>query len=418
LQGLVGIIGIMALAALLSTDRRAIRFRPVIGALALQFALAILVFNVPPVTAAVQGLAEGVTQLLQLSEKGSAFLFGSLVSAVDEKGDPRPWGFIFAFKVLPILIFFSSLVAILYHLRIMQLIVAGLAYVLRRSLGVTGIESLAVAANVFLGQTEAPLCVKPFLPVMTRSQLMVVMTSGFATVAGSVLLGYVIMLGGGDEDRQRIFAMHLITASLMSAPGAFAIAKIIMPETEEPPDEAASIETMEVQGVNVLDAAAKGARDGLFLALNVGAVLIAFVSLIALLDWPLSAMGTSTAEVLGWVFWPAAWAIGVPASDASAIGGVMGIQIMATEFVAYQELATLLAPGADGAEPAISIRSGEIAAYALCGFCNFASIGIQLGGLGELAPSRRGDLARIVLRAMIGGMLACWMTASVASLFI
>ncbi|MEM9063863.1 MAG: nucleoside transporter C-terminal domain-containing protein [Planctomycetota bacterium] len=412
LQGFVGIASIIGFALLLSTDRRSIRLRPVIGAVLLQFLVAILVFNVPPVTVAVEWLARRVTDLLELSGNGASFLFGPLAS------EDGPAGFVFAFKVLPILIFFSSLVAILYYLRVMQLIVAGLAFVLRRTLGVTGLESLAVAANVFLGQTEAPLCVKPFLPTMTKSQLMVVMTSGFATVAGSVLLGYVEMLGAGNDELKQLYAKHLITASLMSAPGAFAIAKIVMPETEDAPDERSALSAIETPGVNIFDAAARGARDGLFLALNVGAMLIAFIALIALLDWPLAALGTSTAELLGYAFWPAAWAIGIEASDAGKIGGVMGLQIMATEFVAYLELASLIKPDEQTGMIAISERSGQIAAYALCGFCNFASIGIQLGGLGTLAPSRREDFARIVFRAMLGGMLACWMTASVASIFI
>lgn len=408
MQGLVGVLGILVIALALSTDRRAISVRTVLGAVALQFAIALLVFNVPPATAALRWVAEGVTGLLQMSEAGAVFLFGDLARA------DGPAGFVFAFRVLPILIFLSSLVAILYHLRIMQILIAGLAFCLRRTLGVTGLESLAVAANIFLGQTEAPLCIKPFLTRMTRSQLSVVMTSGFATIAGSVLLGYIAVLGGADPERQAMFAMHLITASLMSAPGAFAIAKIMVPETEDPPDERAAIREMELPGANVLDAAARGARDGLFLALNVGAVLIAFVSLVALADWPLGLVGTSVSEVLGMIFTPAAWAIGVRWEDANAIGGVMGLQIVATEFLAYAGLAEIASDPGSTVDP----RSIEIATYALCGFCNFASIGIQLGGLGELAPSRRADFARLVVRAMLGGMLACWMTASIAGLFL
>lgn len=240
------------------------------------------------------------------------------------------------------------------------------------------------------------------------------MTSGFATIAGSVLLGYIAVLGGDDPERQREFAMHLITASLMSAPGAFAIAKIVFPETEDAPDERTAIRAMELPGANALDAAARGARDGLHLALNVGAVLIAFVSLAALLDWPLRALGTSVSEVLGMLFTPAAWAIGVRWEDAQTIGGVMGLQIVATEFLAYARLSEIASDTDSGLDP----RSIAIATYALCGFCNFASIGIQLGGLGELAPSRREEFARLVVRAMLGGMLACWMTASIAGLFL
>jgi len=407
-HGLIGIAAIIAVAFAISSDRRAIRMRTVAGAVALQIASAVLVFLFPPAAAALRAVAEAATRLLTFSERGAVFLFGDLA-----RGD-GPAGFVFAFRVLPVLIFLSSLVAVLYHLRIMQRLIAVFAFVLRRTLGVTGLESLVVAANMLLGQTEAPLCIKPFLPTMTRSQLMVVMTSGFATIAGSVLLGYIAMLGGDDPDRQRAFAVHLITASLMSAPGAFAIAKIIVPETEDPPDERAAVRAMELPGANILDAAARGARDGLFLALNVGAVLIAFVSLVALLDWPLNALGTSVAEVLGIVFTPAAWAVGVAWEDAPAIGGVMGLQIVATEFLAYAELAELAGDPDSGLDP----RSVTIATYALCGFCNFASIGIQLGGLGEMAPQRRADFARLVVRAMLGGVLACWMTASIAGLFL
>jgi CNT family concentrative nucleoside transporter len=410
MQGLAGILGILALAFVFSTNRRKIRLRTVVGAVVLQFGIAVLVFNVPPATMVLQVIAEGVTELLELSEQGAVFLFGDLARADGSAG------FVFAFRVLPVLIFLSALVSVLYHLRLMQVVITGLAFVLRRTLGVTGLESLAVSANIFLGQTEAPLCIKPFLAKMTRSQLSVVMTSGFATVAGSVLLGYIAMLGGDDPERQREFAMHLITASLMSAPGAFALAKILVPETEEAPDEQAAIRQMDLPAANVLDAAARGAKDGLFLALNVGAVLIAFVSLVALVDWPLGAFGTSVSEVLGVVFMPAAWAIGVPWQDADVIGGVMGLQIVATEFLAYAELAEVA--GGLGETTVSDPRSITIATYALCGFCNFASIGIQLGGLGEMAPSRRGDFARLVVRAMLGGMLACWMTASIAGLFI
>jgi CNT family concentrative nucleoside transporter len=267
MQGLAGILGILALAFVFSTNRRKIRLRTVVGAVVLQFGIAVLVFNVPPATMVLQVIAEGVTELLELSEQGAVFLFGDLARADGSAG------FVFAFRVLPVLIFLSALVSVLYHLRLMQVVITGLAFVLRRTLGVTGLESLAVSANIFLGQTEAPLCIKPFLAKMTRSQLSVVMTSGFATVAGSVLLGYIAMLGGDDPERQREFAMHLITASLMSAPGAFALAKILVPETEEAPDEQAAIRQMDLPAANVLDAAARGAKDGLFLAASSSALV-------------------------------------------------------------------------------------------------------------------------------------------------
>jgi concentrative nucleoside transporter, CNT family len=321
-----------------------------------------------------------------------------------------------------------------------QVVVAGVAWVLRKSLGpgVTGAEAVSAAANIFVGQTEAPLFVRPFLPAMTRSQLHAVMAGGFATIAGSVMAAYVGLLGegwGGDTDEGRIlFAKHLMTASVMSAPASFVLAKVLLPEAETPASEdLASVRRIERTTRNVVDAAAAGATDGLRLAANVAAMLVAFVALLALVDLPLrklgetelvsgllgtfpGADGLSLSDILGWLLQPVAWLIGVPWKDAAPIGGIIGTGVIATEFLAYLKLQNLIQAG--GPHPMLDPRSAQITTYALCGFANIPSIAIQIGGLSALAPTRRGDLASLAPRAMLAGLLACWMTAAVASVFI
>ncbi len=422
--GVLGIVVLMGIAFALSTDRRRIPLRVVIGGIALQVLLGWLLLSYEPVVRGFEHVAAAVTRVILFANEGSRFIFGPLV---DTSG---PWGFVFCFQVLPIIVFFASLMAILYHWGIMQRIIAALAWVLRRTLGVTGSESLAVAANVFVGQTEAPLCVRPYIPRMTRSQVMALMTGGFATIAGSVLAAYVTMLGDSDPAQQVLFAKHLLTASVMSAPAALVMAKIIVPETEEPEDEAKLAVATGRTTRNVLDAAAAGATDGLRLAVNVAAMLVAFVSLLALVNWPLGELGRlpgiadwlhargvetlSLQTLLGWLLAPLAWVMGVPWSESATFASLLGEKLIATEFIAYTSLDQLIhAP-----QPGLSPRSAQIATYALCGFANFPSIGIQIGGLTALAPDRRSDFATLGLRAMIGGALASWMTACVASLFI
>ncbi|RMF72569.1 MAG: NupC/NupG family nucleoside CNT transporter, partial [Planctomycetota bacterium] len=386
--------------------------------------LAWLLLRFPPAVKAFNAITAGVNPVILFANDGSRFVFGNL------GGSDGPWGFVFAFQVLPIIIFFASLMAILYHWGVMQRVIAALAWVLRTSLGVTGTESLSMAANVFVGQTEAPLCVRPYIAGMTRSQIAALMTGGFATIAGSVLAAYVGILGGDDEAARILYAKHLLTASVLSAPAALVIAKIMFPETESPADESIRSIRMERTTRNTLDAAAAGATDGLRLAVNVGAMLIAFVALLAMLNWPLAWLGErawlqpilerhgvetlSIQVLLGWLFMPLAWTMGVPWEDCDAFGALLGEKLIATEFIAYLSLAREMHTD----DPLISARAAQIATYALCGFANFPSIAIQIGGLTALAPTRRSDFATLGLRCMIGGALASWMTASIAGLFI
>jgi len=423
LQGLIGIALLLAIAFLLSTDRRRISARVVIGGIALQFIVAVLCLRFPPVVAVFDWLGGVVNRIISFADAGTRFIFNDV-------SDPGgPWGFIFAVKVLPVIVFFAALMGVLYHLGIMQRVIAGVAWVLRRTLGVTGSEALSAAANIFVGQTEAPLCVKPYIAGMTRSQLMAVMTGGFATIAGSVLAAYVGLLGGEDEIARTMFAKHFITASVMSAPAAFVMAKIMLPETQTPASEALpDLVNQPRETRNVLDAAAAGATDGLKLALNVAAMLIAFVALLAMINWPIEALGNwgpvaswreaggipplSLQYLLGRLLSPLAWALGVAPADTVVFGGLMGEGVIATEFVAYASLHKAI--GAD----AISHRSAIMATYTLCGFANLPSIAIQIGGLSAIAPERRADFASLGLRAMTAGALACWMTGAVAGVFI
>lgn len=438
LQGLIGIVVLVALAWAMSEHRRRIDWRLVGGGVVLQFLLAVLLLKVPGPADAIEWISFGVAGVIARADAGIAFVFSPQLLEPD-----APWGFIFAVRVLPVIIFFAALMSVLYHLGIMQRIVAGLAWVLRRSLGVTGAEALAMASNVFVGQTEAPLCVKPMLDRMTRAQLMTLMVGGFATIAGSVLAAYAAYLApaaGADATTEAVAAAmanramwikHLITASVMSAPAAFVMARIIVPETETPPDEHVGALDPEERPANLFDAAAVGATDGLRLALNVAAMLIAFVALLALVSWPLEALGENWKPlhdwleargveqlnlqvVLGWILGPLAWTIGVPWQDCALVGTLMGEKVVVTEFIAYVHLAAEV----NSPEPAIEQRSAMIAAYALCGFANFASIGIQIGGLSALAPSRRRQFVQLAMRAMIGGALASWMTAAIAGILI
>ncbi|MFH1748044.1 MAG: nucleoside transporter C-terminal domain-containing protein [Planctomycetota bacterium] len=421
--GILGILVLLLIAFLLSSNRRRISLRVVICGLGLQFGLAILLLAFPPAVKVFDKVAQLVQSVIACADPGSEFIFGKLATT------DGPWGTLFAFHVLPIIIFFASLMAILYHAGIMQRVIAVLAWCLRRSLGITGSEAMAMAANVFIGQTEAPLCVKPLIPRMTQSQLATLMVGGFATIAGSVLGAYVGMLGGDDPATRVLFAKHLITASVMSAPAAIVIAKIMVPETETPPIEQVSELTLQRDTRNILDAAAVGATDGLKLALNVAAMLVAFVALLALVNYPLEALSEwkpvadwriecgipplSLQQLLGWLFKPLAWIMSIPWEECTSFGTLLGEKLIATEFVAYSSLTRIM----HGSDPQLSARSAQIAAYALCGFANFPSIAIQIGGLSGIAPSRRADFATLGLKTMLGGAMASWMTACIASLF-
>jgi len=420
--GLLGIVVILALGYALSRHRRAIRARTIIGGVALQFALAYLLLRFPPVVAAFDAFAAGISKIISFADEGTRFIFGN---ASDASG---AWGFIFAIKVLPIIIFFAALMSVLYHYGVMQRVIALLASLLRRALGITGVEAMSASANIFVGQTEAPLTVKPFIARMTRSQLMCIMVGGFATIAGSVMGAYIVMVGGDSESSRIEVAKHFMAASVISSAAAIVMAKLMCPETETPADESiATLRDMPRTATNVMDAAAEGAGDGLKLALNVAAMLVAFVSLLALLNWPLSALSEvdeswmpiaswraelglpvlSLQNILGACLQPLAWLMGAGA-DSHRVGTLMGESVVATEFVAYLDLSKMIAAGE------ISQRASTIAIYALCGFANLPSIAIQIGGLGAMAPERRGDIAKLGLRAMVAGALACWLTGAVA----
>jgi CNT family concentrative nucleoside transporter len=426
LTGLLGLALFLALAWLLSENRRRIPIRTVLGGVALQFVIAVLLLKTPGALDLFEGFAWIVNGVITQADRGIEFVFGPNLADPD-----GPWGMIFAVKVLPVIIYFAALMAVLYHIGLMQRIVAGLAWVLRRALGVTGAEALAMSANIFVGQTEAPLCIRPFLSKLTRAQWATLMVGGFATIAGSVLAAYVTVLAGSGEGaaEQRVeFIKHLLTASVMSAPAAFVIARLIVPETESPPDEDIESAPVGEQATNVLDAAAIGATDGLKLALNVGAMLIAFLGLLALINWPLREIGAiegvdawlaarnvedlGLEVILGWIFTPVAWLMGVPWHDAANFGSLLGQKLILTEFVAFLSLADMMRAGD------LDPRSARVAAYALCGFANFASIAIQIGGLTALAPDRRADIVSLSLKAMLGGAFASWMTACIAGLFI
>jgi len=435
LQSLFGIFLLLGLAWGMSTNRKIIPWRVIGWGLSLQFVFALLVLKTRPGNWLFGKLNDLVMSLLGFTTEGSRFIFGGLVDhqvpvglrdpaapmaplqappAAAEQGMEMvaSTGSFFAFNVLPTIIFFSALMAVLYHLGIMQLLVRGMAAVMQRTMGTSGAESLSAAANIFVGQTEAPLVVRPFIEKMTNSELNAVMTGGFATVAGGVMAAYVGMLSGIFPD----IAGHLIAASVMSAPAALVVAKIMFPEEEVPATRGELPIHVEKIDINVIDAAARGAGEGMKLALNVAAMLLAFLALVAMMNAGIGAAGSLiglpdlTLEVMvGYIFWPLAWAMGVPASECTAVGELLGIKTILNEFVAYLRLAD---PASAASE--LSYRSTVIVSYALCGFANLGSIGIQLGGIGGIAPMRRSDLARVGFRAMIAGTLAAFLTANIA----
>ncbi len=410
---LVGLAAMVGLAWLLSSNRRSFPKRVVAWGVTLQLLFGLFVLRTNVGERLFTILNDAVIGLLQMTEAGSRFVFGDYL---DMK-------FSFALNVLPTILFFSSLMAVLYHLGLMQRAVSGLAWLMQRTMGTSGSETLSAAANIFVGQTEAPLVVKPYVSTMTLSELNAVMVGGFATVAGGVLAAYVGML----RERFPDIAGHLIAASVMSAPAALVIAKVMQPETEEPKTHGYIKLQVKRVDINVIDAAARGATEGLQLALNVGAMLLVFLALVALINFllglPVEAWNLAFHEdyepwslqsILGLVFAPVAALMGVPLEDCSQVGTLLGEKIVLNEFVAYAHLGDALASGTS----ALQHRSVVITTYALCGFANFGSIGIQLGGIGTIAPERRGDLARLGLRAMIGGTLAACMTGTVAGLLV
>jgi len=404
-QPLVGLTVIMAVAYAFSTNRRAIDRRTVAWGLSLQVIFALLVLKTSIGQRVFQTLGGVINRLLDFAFVGSAFVFGPL-------GDKVMWprimtqvlgpegaqyGVIFAFQVLPTIIFIAALFAILYYFGIMQVVVRLFAIAMHRVMKASGAESLNVAASIFMGQTEAPLTIRPYLPKMTESELMTVMTSGMAHISGGIMAAYILF---GIE------AQHLLTAVIMTAPGTLMMAKIFVPETEVPETMGRVKLELERTDVNVIDAAGRGTGEGLSLALNVGAMLISFLALVALVNAILGLAGLSLQQIFGWVFSPIAWSMGVPWRDAPVIGNLLGTRMALNEFVAYSQLGPL--------KSSLDPRSFTIATFALCGFANFSSIGIQIGGIGALAPSRRHDLARLGVRAMLAGTLANFITATIA----
>ena len=399
----LGILILLLISYLLSNDRKKVDLKVIIWGLSLQFIFAILILRTPIGKPIFGFLDSAISKLISFSDAGGDFLFKSFISDVGF----HPAMINFAFRALPTIIFFSSLMAVLYYFGIIQVIVKYIARLMQKTMGTSGAETLSVSANIFVGQTEAPLMIKPFINNMTKSELMAVMTGGFATAAGGVLAMYVIWL----KDIPGI-AGHLMAASVMSAPGAMIIAKIMYPETEKPETLGNINVNLKNPATNSMEALGNGATEGLKLAANVGAMLIAFISLVAMLNYLLGFISLSIEGILGFIFKPLAWSMGVGWEDAGVFGTLMGKKIVFTELIAYSDLQELIINNK------ISSRTAIIASYALCGFANFGSIGIQLGGIGSIAPERKAELAKLVTKAMFGGALASWLTATIAGIFI
>ena len=424
-MGFVGIVSMMLIAWLLSTDRKRVSWRLVAIGVALQLVFALLVLKTAAGAAVFAAGNDLITGLLKFSETGSRFVFGNLVDNLvpvnAASGPDQPavallanTGAMIAFRVLPTVLFFSALTAVCYHLGLLQRVVNVLAVVMQKTMGVSGAESLSTSANIFLGQTEAPLLVRPYLEKMTNSELCCVMTGGFATVAGGVMAAYVGMLSETFPD----IAGHLMAASVMAAPATLVMSKLMVPETEVPETSGGAEIPKEKLDANVIDAATRGISEGLMLALNVGAMLIGFLALLALVNAAIGGAfgliglsGMTLERIFGWIGAPLAFLLGTPIDDVAAVGQLIGTKTVVNEFVAYLQLGAMMDAG--------TITHGKsvvIAVYALCGFANFGSIGIQIGGLAALMPSRRSDLARLGLRAMTAGALASFQTAAVAAM--
>jgi len=409
--GIFGLAVLLGIALVFSSKRNKIDWKLVASGIGLQLIFAIIVIILPGGREFFEGLSGIFVRVISFAMEGAAFIFGPLAN-------PSNLGFIFAFQVLPTIIFFASLMAVLYHIGLMQKVVQGVAWVMLKAMRTSGAESLSVAANVFVGQTEAPLVVRPYISKMTESELLTMMVGGMATIAGGVLAAYITMLGGADEAMRIFYAKHLLSASIMAAPATIVIAKILRPETQESLTRGEVKLHVEKTATNIIEAAANGAADGWRLALNVGAMLLAFIALIAMINYPLDQMGDwlgfdavtgrdlTLSTILGYLFSPLAWVIGVPWQDAVTVGSLIGEKVVTNEFVAYASMTEL--------QSTMSPKALLISTYALCGFANFSSIAIQIGGIGGIAPERRSDLARLGLLAVLGGTLATMMTATIA----
>lgn len=425
LRGVLGMVVFIAIAWAFSHDRKKINWRVIGGGILLQVVLAIVFLKFPGPSLTIEWVAQGVVHLLAFSQEGGAFIFGDLVKNAESTGA------VFAFRVLPSIIFFSAISTILFYSGILPFVIRGFAWVMNKVMRISGAESFAVAANIFVGQTEAPLMVRPYLAGMTRSELCTLMTGGMATIAGGVLVAYISFLGGGDEAKNVLFARHLITASILSAPAAILFAKLLVPETEDYRKEF-KVEKEEM-GSNIFDAATRGTAQGLELALIIAAILIVFTSLIPLVNALLSGgiggwtglnawiasvsegaySGISLEWMFGWFFSPVAWLMGVNSGELLDAGRLLGEKLVLNEFVAYVDMGKAIQSGALSDEKSIIIMT-----YALCGFANFASIGIQIAGISTLAPTRRADLSWLAPRAVLGGTFACLMTGCLAGIFL
>ncbi|HGY56053.1 MAG TPA: NupC/NupG family nucleoside CNT transporter [Caldithrix abyssi] len=418
LFGILGLAVLIGIAFLFSNNKKKIKWQQVGLGIGLQILFAMFVILTPWGASVFNAIGNFFVKIISFTNEGSKFVFGGLA-------EQKNFGFIFAFQILPTIIFFSSLMSVLYHLGIMQKIVQGMAWVMAKLLKISGAESISVAANVFIGQTEAPLVVRPYVESMTKSELLTLMIGGMATIAGGVLAAYVGLLGGSDPAQQLFYAKHLLSASIMAAPATIVIAKILVPETEKSLTMGEVKVPIERTSANVIEAAATGAADGLKLALNVAGMLLAFIALIAMTNWIITGLATDMAGlttasgdpitlelILGYLLSPIAWIIGVPWHDAVQVGSLIGQKVVLNEFIAYLKLSQLIPTGVMGEKAVI------ISTYALCGFANFSSIAIQIGGIGGIAPTRRSDLARFGLRAVLGGSLATFMTATIAGVLI
>ncbi|MCR9181424.1 MAG: Na+ dependent nucleoside transporter [Flavobacteriaceae bacterium] len=423
-RGVMGMLALLLLAFLFSSNKKAIRWKTVGIGLSAQLLLAIGVLKVTFIQSAFEFVGKIFVKILDFTQAGSEFLLGGMMNV-------ESFGFIFLFQVLPTIVFFSALTSVLFYLGFIQVVVKGLAWVLTRLMGISGAESLSVAGNIFLGQTEAPLMIKAYLEKMSKSEMLLVMVGGMATVAGGVLAAYIGFLGGEDEVMKIFYAKHLLTASVMAAPGAIVIAKMLYPETQKITNEVAVSE--DKIGSNILDAIANGTTEGLKLAANVGAMLLVFIAFIAMINYGFGKLGDITALnswvasstpydkfslefILGYLFAPLMWLIGVAQEDMALMGQLLGIKLVASEFVGYIQLADL-----KNTANLISFnyeKSVIMATYMLCGFANFASIGIQIGGIGSLAPGQRKTLSEFGMKALIGGTLASLLSATIAGMII
>lgn len=436
-RGFLGLIILLLLALAFSNNKKHVNWRLVGAGVLIQLILAFLVFKVPAFASVFEVVARFFTKLLSFTDAGAEFIFGkwpdaAKLFALTQSGEvEHTIGYVFAFKVLPTVVFFSALTSLLYYLGVLQKVVFGFAWILSKTMRLSGAESLAAAANIFVGQTEAPLVVKPYISRMTKSEIMCLMTGGMATIAGGVFAAFIGFLGGDDPVQQTIFAKHLLTASILSAPAAIVCAKILFPEREEV-DTNLNIDKEKI-GTGPLEAISTGTTEGIKLAVNVGGMILVFLAFIAMINYFLFDVfgyytglnetisantiydGLNLQMILGYLFAPLAWVIGIPTSDMVLSGQLLGEKTVINEFIAYLSLKNIIAT--EAASPFLQPRSVVILTYALCGFSNFASIGIQIGGISTIAPNQRGTLAKLGLRALIGGTLACLMTATIAGLF-